>query len=501
MFGLHVPNGLLFSVFLLLLLAAWLYSGRRSNNDGKNLKNAIAYRDVSFLIKPYQQLGDNPKLKPMESVQLLWHTAENARNWQVQLKVQGDADWRPPVSVSGTVVDIAKLGKHLHFRACLDNIPPGATFEYRLLVDGANAFAGLGKARAGVDQPYKAIIAGDLGKSAEGDMQPVAYRIGALLPDVLIVVGDVVYDRGRVSEYLEDIFAIYNHNWSNPKRGAPILRSTIVLPVPGNHDVALPSPESKRDFQRFEDLLGYYLFWDLPMHGPQRMGAANAPALDGDQASIDRFLTAAGDRFPRTGCYSFDWGNSHWTMLDSNAYMNWGDKDLVAWLENDLGSAQDATWRFVVYHHPSFSSDGKHADEQRMRLLAPILERMKVDVVFTGHNHCYERSRPIRFLPDHLEQGTALHTEDCAVPGSFQLDEQYDGFMHTKPQGVIYLVDGAAGAKFYPHSQPEQLKDFSEVYDQSQHSVTKITVDGKRFTAVQVGADGAEIDRFMIDKN
>ena len=32
-----------------------------------------------------------------------------------------------------------------------------------------------------------------------------------------------------------------------------------------------------------------------------------------------------------------------------------------------------------------FSSDGKHADEQRMRLLAPVFERWAVDVVFAGH--------------------------------------------------------------------------------------------------------------------
>ena len=41
-----------------------------------------------------------------------------------------------------------------------------------------------------------------------------------------------------------------------------------------------------------------------------------------------------------------------------------------------------------------------------MRLLAPMLEAGKVDVVFNGHVHNYQRSYPLRFVPD--KQGTLL---------------------------------------------------------------------------------------------
>jgi hypothetical protein len=501
MFGLHGSLELyLFAFVVLVLLAAWYFTGRRVNSPNRRPRDAIAASDSAFLIKPYLQLGDQPKHQAMESVELLWHTASDSRRWQVQVKLPADADWRPAVTVNAIAADISKLGKHKRFQVTLDKIPPGSAFEYRLLADGAVAFGAKGKVRSGPDQPFTAVVVGDFGKSEDKEMQPVAFRIGAELPDFIMAAGDMVYDRGRVSEYLDDLFAVYNFNYGDPKKGAPLLRSRILMPDPGNHDVALPGASDKRDFTAFKDLLGYYLFWSVPMNGPQRIGSANAPSLQGDEAQIKRFLAAAGDRFPRIGCYSFDWGNSHWTNLDSNAYMNWADKDLVAWVENDLSQARSATWRFVVYHHPSFSSDGKHAAEQRMRLLAPIFERYQVDVVFTGHNHCYERSFPVRFRPDNAKSILPLHTEDTPVAGTFEVDQQFDGVTHTQPNGVVYIVDGAGGAVFYAHSQPEHLKPFTQVYDQSQHSFTYISINRKRMEAVQIGANGAEIDRFVIDK-
>ena len=71
--------------------------------------------------------------------------------------------------------------------------------------------------------------------------------------------------------------------------------------------------------------------------------------------------------------YSFDYGDAHWTVLDSNFHADWTDPALVAWLVNDLNAARDAAWRFVAFHHPGFNSSRAHFDDQRMRVLAPAL--------------------------------------------------------------------------------------------------------------------------------
>lgn len=497
-------NGSFGPVLLLLLLAglAALLMCRRRGSSHQNPKDATVFMAPVFLIKPYLQLGDAQRLPVMEAVHVLFHSKHNNHRWHVQVRVAGEDSWRAPVEVSGETVDIASLSEHLRFNARLDNLPAGQAFDYRVLADSAVAFSASGKARHAAHQPFTFVAAGDLGKAITGEMQPIAQRIAELNPGFLALAGDIVYERGRVSEALDDVFAVYNADQSAPDVGGPVLRSTIMLPAPGNHDVALPNPQSVRDFKKFKDLLAYFIFWSAPLNGPQKLDGANTPRLEEiDEKARGRFLKASAGRYPAMGCYSLDWGNLHLTVLDSNAYMNWADAELVNWVENDLATARYATWRVVMFHHPSFSSDGKHSDEQRMRLLAPLFQRWAVDLVLTGHNHCYERSKPLHFKPDDPKAILPLNTEDCKVKGTLEVDDKYDGKNHTRPDGTIYLVDGAAGAKFYPHSKPEQPQPFTQFYDQSEHSFTYFTVNGRRMTAHQITATGKVIDSFIIDKD
>ena len=40
------------------------------------------------------------------------------------------------------------------------------------------------------------------------------------------------------------------------------------------------------------------------------------------------------------------------------------------------------------------------------------------------------------------------------VEGTWTLDKAYDGTAQTAPEGIIYLVTGAGGAKLYDTDQP-----------------------------------------------
>jgi hypothetical protein len=261
----------------------------------------------------------------------------------------------------------------------------------------------------------------------------------------------------------------------------------------------MPSVADRPDFDEYSDLLGYYLFWRLPMNGPsEKELGTNAPQLKGKKKAISRFRKAAGERFPRMSMYSYDWGNSHWLMLDGNAYMDWTDKALQDWVDRDLAAAAGSTWKFVCFHQPAFSSDGKHANEQRMRLLAPIFERHGVDVAFAGHSHCYERSRPVRFQPDAVKP--PLATEDGAVSGTFQIDTAYDGTAAKRPEGVIYIISGAAGAKMYPEGQPTSLQPYTVCHYQETHSYTLCSVNGSHLVVKEINEDGVQVDGFEIRK-
>ncbi|HKP36119.1 MAG TPA: metallophosphoesterase [Pyrinomonadaceae bacterium] len=88
--------------------------------------------------------------------------------------------------------------------------------------------------------------------------------------------------------------------------------------------------------------------------------------------------------------YRIKKGNVAFYALNSN-YM---DKKQVQWLEDEL--AKDTSeWKVAFMHHPPYSSGGKHgSDEQLREIVEPIFVKYGVNVVLTGHDHFYERTKP-----------------------------------------------------------------------------------------------------------
>jgi hypothetical protein len=83
-------------------------------------------------------------------------------------------------------------------------------------------------------------------------------------------------------------------------------------------------------------------------------------------------------------------GGVRFFMLDSN-YM---DKPELDWLAKEL-SASGSDWKIAVFHHPLYSSGARHGSSLDLRsILEPIFIKGGVNVVFTGHDHDYERVKP-----------------------------------------------------------------------------------------------------------
>ena len=90
--------------------------------------------------------------------------------------------------------------------------------------------------------------------------------------------------------------------------------------------------------------------------------------------------------------YSFDQGNARFVALNSNHPT---DPLQIKWLDQVYADA-GTKWRIAFFHHPLYSS-GLHAAESRDVIrpaLEPVLVRNRVDVVFSGHEHLYERIKP-----------------------------------------------------------------------------------------------------------
>jgi predicted phosphodiesterase len=111
-------------------------------------------------------------------------------------------------------------------------------------------------------------------------------------------------------------------------------------------------------------------------------------ALGNHDKSANRFQPAwnmGGRRY-----YSFVRQNVRFFVLDSNRL----DRAQLEWFERGLRDSTEE-WTICDLHHPLYSGGAKHGPELELRvLLEPLLVQYGVDVVFSGHDHVYERVRP-----------------------------------------------------------------------------------------------------------
>ncbi len=138
---------------------------------------------------------------------------------------------------------------------------------------------------------------------------------------------------------------------------APVLHNKVLMPVQGNHEL-------------YANV--YYAQFALP----------KAKALGPDWIEHG---------------WSLDINNVHFVGLDSNTEKS--VQAMVAWLDADLGKARadpDIDWIIVMSHHPMYSA-GNHGSTGRMQThWATILDKHDVRLAFSGHDHSYERTWPIR---------------------------------------------------------------------------------------------------------
>ncbi len=88
--------------------------------------------------------------------------------------------------------------------------------------------------------------------------------------------------------------------------------------------------------------------------------------------------------------YRFKKGNASFYSLNSN-YM---DKKQIDWFNDELAK-DTATWKIAFFHHPPYSSGGAHGSDTKLRqIVEPIFLKHRVNVVFAGHEHFYERIKP-----------------------------------------------------------------------------------------------------------
>src|SRR3989339_149112 len=215
----------------------------------------------------------------------------------------------------------------------------------------------------------------------------VKNKIKAYNPMLAVYSGDLVTNNGELQSEWNDFFTRYDDFISN----VPFFSAT------GNHDV--------------HDSEGFYSNLDL-FDWPKNS--------DGNER-----------------WYSFNYGNAHFVclrLIQDGSTIPVGSAQ-YNWLENDLKVADsnpNIRWKFVSFHaHPycnASSSGGHPRNTNILKTVCPLFDKYKVDLVFNGHSHVYERSKKMK---------NTTTTVDQVVENG----PNYDG---TK-EGTVYVEIGPAG--------------------------------------------------------
>ncbi|QDU58918.1 metallophosphoesterase [Aeoliella mucimassa] len=175
--------------------------------------------------------------------------------------------------------------------------------------------------------------------------------------------------------------------------------------------------------------------------------------------------------------YSFKYGNAEFFMIDSNQRLD-VESEQYKWLAKALAESE-ATWKFVTYHHPAFSSDeddygdlwkGEKSSwgEQRLRHLIDLYDEHQVDVVWNGHIHSYERTWPMK-KQQVVERG-----------------------------GTVYVVTGGGGGGL---ETAGPIKPWFQNMVKHGHHYCLVSVNGRHMEFKAYDLEGRLFDVMTIDKS
>ena len=290
--------------------------------------------------------------------------------------------------------------------AAVSGLEPDTTYCYTVLQDGqpATAPAPLKSAPAtGTAGHVQFVVFGDSGGGGS-DQSALLQQIETVPFDFMIHTGDIAYDHGTLPEFEARFFRVY----------APLLASRPMFPASGNHEYDTA------------DALPVRQVFGLPENG----------GPDG----VERW-------------YSYDWGDVHFVVLDTER----SGPEQAAWLEADL-AAHQLPWTIVYGHKPPHSS-GEHGDDPGFnQWFVPILQAHHVQLVLSGHDHDYERFHPI--------------------------------------DGVTYIVTGGGGKGVRELGAPKPGSAFAD----SVIHLLVVTVDGDTLTTHAIDGTGREFDTTIIHR-
>jgi uncharacterized protein (TIGR03437 family) len=306
-------------------------------------------------------------------------------------------------------------------QADLTDLRPGTEYSFRILYEDRlllnDDTLRFRTASAG---PFTLLVFGDSGTGSR-EQRALAQLMFRERPALVLHVGDLAYPTGTFQALSTRYLDIYQE----------LMKRVPFFATPGNHEYEADSGAA------------YF--------------ALHAPPTEGVPLS------------DRGRYYSFDWGNVHFTSVDTNlplAQAIQGSGGMLRWLEQDLARTRQP-WRVVFFQHPAHPTSNHEfglTNTLVRQHVVPILDRYNVHLALSGDEHNYQVTKPLR-------------GGQIVEPGA----------------GTIHVITGGGGATLYPVVPRPFL-----AYAESAHHYLRVEVDGPRLTVRAIRIDGQEIDAFVL---
>lgn len=371
--------------------------------------------------------------------------------WSPSAAVKAAVEYGTTTSYGSTISTSTASNFH-HIE--LTGLTPGTTYHYRVNKGPDQTF----KTESAVPTKFKFAVTGDnrddpSNNSVYAPRHKQLYDfIGTQNIDFMLNTGDLINYGNSIEQYKTYFYCEQQMN-----RMCPNMISM------GNHEVQ-------------NDGMGeHYYFFDLYSPGFPTNGT---PGSEGRN-------------------YSFNYGNAHFVCLSSYQMSIASENE---WLAADLAAAKanpNIKWLFAFMHWPLYSGGPKgsngnlmghsslfHGTDNERDHWSPIFDTYKVDIVFGGHNHLYERTYPI---VNQVAQKT---------PGA-------TGTIYTTiglGGGPMNIVGPASDTVNYPDAQYDAVWYDNNSPGGCKTSAIFVTIDGNKLTFKLLSNDGVEHDSLTINK-
>lgn len=161
--------------------------------------------------------------------------------------------------------------------------------------------------------------------------------------------------------------------------------------------------------------------------------------------------------------YSAEYGNVYVAVINYTGNAS-ALKSELEWLKSDSAKS-NAQWKILVSHQPAYGTNAAATDTKHFNeLVPPVLEEAGFDFMFSGHDHAFARTMPLK--------------------GGLVSDD-----------GVVYYVCGSTGEKSY--SATNNPAYHFDVVDQEYNAIyLTVEADDERIVVKTHESDGSVIDTY-----